>query len=186
MRNKIIIAASELFTEKGVEKTSLAEISAKAKISKGTLYYHFSTKNDLVFAVTEMHMESLTENLLRLLSTGDPPEEIIGKLFDTVPSAETRSRLHIYLVREAVTENRDLIEKFHDIYGKWKKMLIRGLNEVMPDLADPEALAGFFIAVVDGLVIQNLLSVNDVSTKRYVELIKLLLKNEKGEKNVGI
>jgi hypothetical protein len=65
-------------------------------------------------------------------------------------------------------------------------MLIRGLNEVMPDLADPEALAGFFIAVVDGLVIQNLLSVNDVSTKRYVELIKLLLKNEKGEKNVGI
>jgi AcrR family transcriptional regulator len=52
-----------------VEKTSLAEISAKAKISKGTLYYHFSTKNDLVFAVTEMHMESLTENLLRLLST---------------------------------------------------------------------------------------------------------------------
>jgi len=176
MRNKIINAASELFTEKGVEKTSLAEISAKANISKGTLYYHFTTKNDLVFAVTEMHMENLTQNLLKLLNTGDPPEEIIGKLFDTVPNAQTRSRLHIYLVREAVTENKELLKKFHDIYGRWKKMLIRGLNEVIPELNDPEALAGFFIAVVDGLVIQNLLSINEVSTKRYVELIKLLLK----------
>lgn len=186
MKNKIINAASELFTEKGVERTSLAEISAKANISKGTLYYHFTTKNDLVFAVTEMHMENLTKNLLKLLNTGDPPEEIIGKLFDTVPNALTRSRLHIYLVREAVSGNFELLKKFHDIYSKWKKMLIKGLNEVIKDLDDPEALASFFIAAVDGLVIQNLLSINEVSTKRYVKLIKLLLKKEKGEENVRI
>ncbi|MDY0132307.1 MAG: TetR/AcrR family transcriptional regulator [Desulforegulaceae bacterium] len=186
MKKNIIKSASKLFTEKGVEKTSLAEISSKAKISKGTLYYHFSTKNDLVFAVTEMHMEKITQNLLNLLNTGDPPEEIVGKLFETVPDSITRSRLHIYLVREAVTEKGELLDKFRYIYGRWKKMLVRGLNEVVPDLRDPDALASFFIAAVDGLVIQNLLSINEVSSKRYVELIKILFKNTKGEEDVRI
>lgn len=175
MRNKIITAASELFTDHGVDKTSLAEIAARAKISKGTLYYHFSTKNDLVFAVSEMHMQSLTDNLMAFLKSKEEPGNIVSHLYSTIPTAVTRSRLHIYLVREAVTGSPELKRKFASVYKRWQELLMTGLKELYPKLGDPEAVASFLIASVDGLVIQNLLDIKTVSTDRHVSLVKGVL-----------
>jgi AcrR family transcriptional regulator len=172
MKERIAARASELFTKKGVDKTSLAEIAAAAGISKGTLYYYFSTKNDLVFAVTEMHMEELTGNLFDLLKMDTTPELILEQLFETVPTAVTRSRLHIYLVREAVTDSPQLLKKFHQVYENWKKMLIENLSEFYPEAGEYEAFAGLIIAAVDGLVIQNLLGINQVPASEYVKLLK--------------
>jgi AcrR family transcriptional regulator len=177
MRDKIIKAASDIFTIKGVDKASLAEIALKANISKGTLYYHFSTKNDLVFAVTEMHMTELTNNLIDLLKSNDSPENIMVQLYSTIPKAVTRSRLHIYLVREAVTDSPKLLERFKITYASWKKNLIENISKLYPDCGDKEALAGFVIASIDGLVIQNLLEIDDIEPKRYVDLIKPILIN---------
>ncbi|NLB53646.1 MAG: helix-turn-helix transcriptional regulator, partial [Syntrophomonadaceae bacterium] len=37
-----------LMAEKGIIKTSLADIAREVGISKGTLFYHFASKDDLV------------------------------------------------------------------------------------------------------------------------------------------
>src|SRR5476649_1909598 len=50
-RQQILSAASELFSEKGYESTTLEEITEKANVSKGTLYYNFDSKEDLVVAM---------------------------------------------------------------------------------------------------------------------------------------
>ena len=39
VRDAILYTASSLFTQKGVHGTSLGDIAAEAKLSKGTLYY---------------------------------------------------------------------------------------------------------------------------------------------------
>lgn len=175
MKNKIIKTASALFTEHGVDKTSLAEIALKAEISKGTLYYHFPTKNDLVFAVSEMHMQALTDGLFEFLKSNKNTEDIISELYRTIPRAMTRSRLHIYLLREAVTDSPELKEKFHNIYKKWQSMLQEAILELFPGISDPEAVSAFIVASVDGLVIQNLLDIEKVPTKRFVSLIQSVL-----------
>jgi AcrR family transcriptional regulator len=56
-RLKIIAAASELFARKGFEGTSIREIAAASGVLSGSLYYHFPSKEDLLFTV---HQESLT------------------------------------------------------------------------------------------------------------------------------
>lgn len=56
-RRKIIAAASELFAHKGFEGTSIREIAAASGVLSGSLYYHFPSKEDLLFTV---HQESLT------------------------------------------------------------------------------------------------------------------------------
>ena len=176
MRNKIINAASKLFTEKGVEKTSLAEIASHVQISKGTLYYHFSTKNDLIFAVVDMHMEGLTDNLLKLLGSSSSPDKIIAALFETVPKALTRNRLHVYLLREAVTKSPQLFKRFQFTYKYWKRNLIENLEKYYPDFKDIEAFAAFLVASIDGLIIQNLLEIDNVEPERYSAIIQSLLK----------
>ena len=56
-RRQIIAAASELFARNGFEGTSIREIGAASGVLSGSLYYHFPSKEDLLFTV---HQESLT------------------------------------------------------------------------------------------------------------------------------
>ena len=48
MKETILSAATDLIIKQGVKNTSLADIAKASNISKGTLYYHYSSKNDLI------------------------------------------------------------------------------------------------------------------------------------------
>lgn len=47
----ILIAAIELFSEKGYEATSTSEIAKNAKVAEGTIFRYYKTKRELLFAI---------------------------------------------------------------------------------------------------------------------------------------
>ncbi len=48
-KREILLAAREVFSAKGYENTSVADIAAKVGIVEGAVYKHFATKRDLLF-----------------------------------------------------------------------------------------------------------------------------------------
>ncbi|MEK3903949.1 TetR/AcrR family transcriptional regulator [Paenibacillus sp. FSL R7-0179] len=52
-RNEILDAAAELFGQKGFDGTSTGDILGKVGIARGTLYYHFKSKEDIMDALIE-------------------------------------------------------------------------------------------------------------------------------------
>lgn len=52
-RERIVIAADELFYKHGFEPTSFADIASAVNISRGNFYHHFKTKDDILDAVIE-------------------------------------------------------------------------------------------------------------------------------------
>ena len=62
-KRKIFIASLELFSEKGYEATSIEEITATAGIAKGTLYYHFSSKEEIFNSLVEEGMLILKNSI---------------------------------------------------------------------------------------------------------------------------
>jgi AcrR family transcriptional regulator len=52
-KQRILDTARELFARKGVQKTSLQEIAAELGITKPALYYHFSSREDLVRSIVQ-------------------------------------------------------------------------------------------------------------------------------------
>ena len=69
-KRKIFETAMKLFAEKGYEATSVEEITATVGVAKGTLYYHFSSKEEIYNFLIEEGMKLLhnsieikTENL---------------------------------------------------------------------------------------------------------------------------
>ncbi|MGH3758274.1 ScbR family autoregulator-binding transcription factor [Actinophytocola sp.] len=52
-RNTILDAAAAVFDERGFAGASLSEILAKAGVTKGALYFHFSSKEELAMALIE-------------------------------------------------------------------------------------------------------------------------------------
>jgi len=54
-RNEILDAADELFGQKGFDGTSTNDILEKVGIARGTLYYHFKSKEDIMNALIERY-----------------------------------------------------------------------------------------------------------------------------------
>lgn len=52
-RQRIIDAATKLFYAEGIGRVSVDAVAAKAGVTKRTLYYHFSSKDDLITAYLE-------------------------------------------------------------------------------------------------------------------------------------
>jgi AcrR family transcriptional regulator len=58
-RDRLIAAATRLFHQQGVEKTTLLEVAEAADVPVGNVYYYFKAKDDIVAAVIEGHIEEV-------------------------------------------------------------------------------------------------------------------------------
>ena len=60
-RSQILEAAEKAFYERGVARTTLADIATLAGVTRGAIYWHFSNKADLVQAMLDTLHEPLEE-----------------------------------------------------------------------------------------------------------------------------
>lgn len=71
-RTQILEAAEEAFHQRGMTRTTLAEIAAIAGVTRGAIYWHFSNKADLVQAM----LESLNEPLDELARASEREDQV--------------------------------------------------------------------------------------------------------------
>lgn len=165
-QKSILDAASKLITQKGVKNTSLADISKEVGISKGTLYYYYSTKGDIIYDIADIHLKQITEELLSWIDNIDhdiAPEEILKVVFKKILTAETRGKLHLYLISDAVTSNEPLKQRFREKYKEWRITLENGLRkELKKRTGDYGVLSHIILAALDGFTIQWMLGVENI------------------------
>lgn len=176
-RDKIIEAAEQIIIEKGVKNTSLADIAREVGISKGTLYYHYSSKDSLIYDIAERHLEQTTDHLMTWIEQIQgkvTPEDIMKTAFEKVANDTTRGRLHLYLMQEVVTGNEELKQRFVDQYKTWRMTIESGLEKVLGEhCKSKDLLADIMLAALDGYTIHSLLG---IESKQYLEISKLLVK----------
>lgn len=74
-RDALVRAALELFTKRGYAGVGTEEIVARAKVTRGALYHHFTDKRDLFRTVFERVEGELMEGIgARMQATDDPWE----------------------------------------------------------------------------------------------------------------
>jgi AcrR family transcriptional regulator len=70
-REKLVGAATKLFYQQGIHRTTLADIAALAAVPLGNVYYHFRTKDALLGAVVARHAAELRASFARYEASGD-------------------------------------------------------------------------------------------------------------------
>ncbi|MGD9681289.1 MAG: TetR family transcriptional regulator [Candidatus Obscuribacterales bacterium] len=76
-RQEILSAAADLFKTKGYESTSVDDIALAADVAKGTFYYHFKAKEDLVHALQDAELNSAEIRVEERLKAGESPLTIL-------------------------------------------------------------------------------------------------------------
>ncbi len=69
----IIRAAAQAFGRKGFHATRLEEIAADLNLTKASLYYYFSTKEELLFEVHLLSLQDVLDRVDRILATEKTP-----------------------------------------------------------------------------------------------------------------
>jgi AcrR family transcriptional regulator len=76
-RRAVLAAARSSFGRKGYAQTSVDEIAAAARVTKGAVYHHFADKETLFRAV---HAEVEAEALARAAGAGNPEDSPIDQI----------------------------------------------------------------------------------------------------------
>lgn len=175
MKSHILSVASAIISKKGVKNTSLKDIAQQAGISKGTLYYYYSAKDDIIYDIADCNMTKISNELLNLIEYANSnisPKEILQALFEKILSDETNGRLHLYLLNEAITTNQELALRFQIRYASWRETIKQALHKVTinKDLQE-EAFSYIIIALLDGFIIQNMIGNTQVPIQDIIQMI---------------
>src|SRR5450432_3795503 len=76
-RQEILRTAARLFQQRGYDATSMNDVAASLKLSKGGLYHHFQSKDEILFEIMNHAMELTQERVLApVRSIADPVERL--------------------------------------------------------------------------------------------------------------
>jgi AcrR family transcriptional regulator len=87
-RQEILRTAARLFQQRGYDATSMNDVAAALKLSKGGLYHHFQSKDEILFEIMNHAMDLTQERVLNPVRNITNPEEALRALI----------RLHIEVV----------------------------------------------------------------------------------------
>lgn len=90
-RNEILDVAEQLFVTKGFDGTSTNDILERVGIARGTLYYHFKSKEEILDAMIERLTETLLKKAGQIARQKDKP--VLQRLTETILSLNVDSEL---------------------------------------------------------------------------------------------
>lgn len=79
-RQDILAAAGVLFLKKGYEETSVDDIAEAANVAKGTFYYHFKSKDEVLIGLSIGYLKRLSKQVDDDLAAGVAPLEVLRSI----------------------------------------------------------------------------------------------------------
>ena len=135
-KDEIIDAALRLFAEKGFDGTSTGDILKAVGIARGTLYYHFRSKEEILDAATDRMVGRMLERARA--AAQDRSRPITARLATCVAALNERSE-----------EGRELLEQMHRpqnalMHRKANDRLIEGIVPILTGLVEEGISDGIF------------------------------------------
>ncbi len=126
-RTSILDTAFKLFTTQGVSKTSIAEISQKAGIAKGTFYLYFKDKYDIRNKLISHEANKLFKNSVTALNSYADEEKTKNPDF-TITFTEQIVFIADHIIN-ALNNNQTLLtfisKIFHGVYSRHSQLTLR-------------------------------------------------------------
>lgn len=120
---ELLKIAYKMFLSKGYENTSIDEIIEEAKIAKGTYYYHFKSKEQMLEEVIQMMIDEYEMRANEILNSDlDLPEKMIGIITSFRPNndefqiVDTLNRQDNLIMHNKI--NRQVIERVVPMLSK--------------------------------------------------------------------
>lgn len=153
--------ARRLFTAKGYQRTTMAEIAAASELSLGTLYQLFPSKDDMLCRLLEAHVDRVIVRIRESAATTPDPREQVARLVRTQLALfqDNADLLALYLsgligydVSLRQKFGRRLDAKYAEYLDAMAAVLRRGIRERVFAVRPPHQLATALAGMINALV----------------------------------
>jgi AcrR family transcriptional regulator len=156
-RERILAAAYELFSRKGIQAVGVDAIITRSGVARQTLYRHFDSKQDLVLAFLERREDLWTHKWLRAeveARASDPGDRLLAifDVFDAwfqLPDFEGCSFINVMLEH---TDPGDPVNRASVAYLAAIRAFLEGLARDA-DVSDPEDFARSWHILMKGSIV---------------------------------
>lgn len=126
-KNEILDTAELLFSTKGFDNTSTTDILNEIGIARGTLYYHFKSKEEILDAMIDRMVKRLAEKAKKIISEKD------------TPVLQRFTRMMLVLKVDDKNFSHGLLEQAHRpqnalMHQKMQKCILFEINPLIADL----------------------------------------------------
>lgn len=127
-RNEILDAAEKLFSEKGFDGTSTNDILDEVGIARGTLYYHFKSKEDILDAMIERMTGRLIQKAAEIAAQKELP--VMQRLTMTMLSLNVDNDLGQEIMKQVHKPQNALMHQ------KMQERLLAAVNPIITGLVE--------------------------------------------------
>lgn len=173
-RTKILEAARRVFAKYGYEGATLDQVANDAGLTKGAVYWHFSSKSDLYLALCDRSLAQLQQGLpgqiRNIFGSSNPMEALSILLESQFASCEEGNGEQPMLFFEFISSSRDpsVRKKLCESFSK----LFEGTSDILREMqqkglltsdVDSRDLSVILHSLVNGIVLMWLVAPNHVS-----------------------
>jgi AcrR family transcriptional regulator len=147
-RERLVVAAVDLFTEQGYDATTVAQIAERAGVTKSTFFRHFPDKRELLTAGQETLSRLLTEGIAEAPDEASPLQAVAAGL-ERAASAmgpmnrELAPRLKAAVAASAELQERDALKTVSLAAAMTTALLARGVPDPTAALASELGVLAF-------------------------------------------
>lgn len=158
-RRELVAAARDLFSARGVDSTSIEDITRAAGVAHGTFYLYFKTKDDAINAVmaeiagekvADVASAAATSDLAALEKLALVRSALVG-LSALAPSASGGLVAHYHGPEHADVHDRLAHEVNRQLLPVLAAVIEQGVREGVFSVSDPRASAAFALSASEGL-----------------------------------
>jgi AcrR family transcriptional regulator len=182
-RDDLLAAALRVFARRGYRDAGVDEIAAEAGYSKGALYWHFSSKEELLAALLEEHIDAPMRELVALLGSAPPERDMSVEASREFARRMKHDRDAVLLEQEHWTlamRDPELRARYVQRQTELRRSMARALDARARHLGTPdvpmpaEDVARIVMKIIGGLAIDDLIEPGSVSPDLLGETLALI------------
>ncbi len=128
-KEKIISAATSLFSRFGLEKTTMEDIAKAAKKGKSSLYYYFKSKEEVFAEVIKKEIAGLKTAIIEAIEKEDDPYNKFRKFVDARLNYLNEKADQYTNVKDEHLKHYEFIENLTADYSNWEISTIKNIVE---------------------------------------------------------
>jgi AcrR family transcriptional regulator len=153
-KKQILEAAIQCFADKGYQATSIQEIADTLGIAKGSLYFYFKSKEDLLVSICRYYFERITVRFWETMEDSQltPREKLMAQVIENYEQFIEHSDFVKMLMKERFEVNQEI----HELIFTLRAQQLSGNQQCILELYGEEVrpisfdLATMFIAMING------------------------------------
>lgn len=135
----LLVSAAEVFADLGMEKASMSQIAAHAKVSKALLYHYYPSKDALIFEIIITHLEELEDAIAAADDATLPApqrlRQLVGAVLECYRGADNQHKVQLNATPSLSDEYK---AEIHEVERRIVKRFSAVLREINPGLDDPQ------------------------------------------------